>query len=263
MPKRSAKAGALLLFPGAGSSSSHPSLVAIEEALAPLPVARADFPYRRGGPSRSRPGAEAARRVVEEAGLLAERAGVDSRPDRAGRPLDGRPDVLDGGGRRAARRGARADLVSTAPAGQARAAARRALPAARASRACSSPAPVTRSARPASSRPTPPRSRARSPTCGSTAGRHDLKGADGEIASMVVELADLDLSAHQRSSWSDEDGDGRAQREADVVDEPREHVVGHADAAVVHVLRRARTDRSCRGCRRRRSRCSKSARSVV
>jgi predicted alpha/beta-hydrolase family hydrolase len=40
---------ALLLFPGAGSSREHSSLVALERALAPLPVARADFPYRREG----------------------------------------------------------------------------------------------------------------------------------------------------------------------------------------------------------------------
>jgi predicted alpha/beta-hydrolase family hydrolase len=41
--------GALLLTPGAGSSADHPSLVAIEEAVAPLPVDRHDFPYRRAG----------------------------------------------------------------------------------------------------------------------------------------------------------------------------------------------------------------------
>jgi hypothetical protein len=39
----------VVLFPGSGSSSDHPSLVALEEALAPLPVARVDFPYRRQG----------------------------------------------------------------------------------------------------------------------------------------------------------------------------------------------------------------------
>jgi len=44
-------AGALLLFPGAGSSSTHASLVAIEQAVDPLPVARADFPYRKAGRS--------------------------------------------------------------------------------------------------------------------------------------------------------------------------------------------------------------------
>ena len=41
--------GALLLFPGAGSSRTHASLVAIEKAVAPLPVVRADFPYRKAG----------------------------------------------------------------------------------------------------------------------------------------------------------------------------------------------------------------------
>jgi len=41
--------GALLLFPGAGSSSTNPSLIAIEDAVAPLPVERADFPYRLAG----------------------------------------------------------------------------------------------------------------------------------------------------------------------------------------------------------------------
>jgi hypothetical protein len=44
-------AGALLLFPGAGSSRTHPSLVAIERAVDPLPVVRADFPYRKAGRS--------------------------------------------------------------------------------------------------------------------------------------------------------------------------------------------------------------------
>lgn len=39
----------LLLFPGAGSSSSNPSLVAIEKAVAPMVCRRADFPYRKAG----------------------------------------------------------------------------------------------------------------------------------------------------------------------------------------------------------------------
>ena len=41
----------VVLFPGAGSSASHSSLVSLEEALSPLPVARIDFPYRRAGKS--------------------------------------------------------------------------------------------------------------------------------------------------------------------------------------------------------------------
>lgn len=39
----------LILFPGAGTSADHPSLRSIESAVAPLPVARVDFPYRRAG----------------------------------------------------------------------------------------------------------------------------------------------------------------------------------------------------------------------
>jgi len=39
----------LLLFPGAGSSSEHSCLVAIEQAVAPVVTVRADFPYRLAG----------------------------------------------------------------------------------------------------------------------------------------------------------------------------------------------------------------------
>lgn len=41
----------LVLFPGAGSSSTHSALLAIEESLSPLPVMRCDFPYRLAGKS--------------------------------------------------------------------------------------------------------------------------------------------------------------------------------------------------------------------
>lgn len=40
---------AVALWPGAGTAADHPSLLAIETALAPLPVERFDFPYRREG----------------------------------------------------------------------------------------------------------------------------------------------------------------------------------------------------------------------
>ena len=46
--RRKAPAG-LLLTPGAGSGSDHHTLVAIQDAVAPLPVARIDFPYRKEG----------------------------------------------------------------------------------------------------------------------------------------------------------------------------------------------------------------------
>ncbi len=39
----------LLLFPGAGSSSTHSSLLAIAKAVAPMNCVRADFPYRKAG----------------------------------------------------------------------------------------------------------------------------------------------------------------------------------------------------------------------
>ena len=81
----------MLLTPGAGSDRDHPALMAIEAALAPLPVERLDFPYRRAGrraPDRA-PRLVAA--VVEAAQALARTAGVA--PDRlvlGGRSMGGR-----------------------------------------------------------------------------------------------------------------------------------------------------------------------------
>jgi uncharacterized protein len=84
-------AAALLLFPGAGSDRTQPSLVAIEEAVAPLPTVRADFPYRTAGrraPDRA-PILLAA--VVEEAAAIA--ATVTCQPEAVvlgGRSMGGR-----------------------------------------------------------------------------------------------------------------------------------------------------------------------------
>jgi len=61
---------ALLLFPGAGGDRDHHTLVALEEALGPIRVARRDFPYRRkrkGPPDRAPKLIEA---VVDEAAAL-------------------------------------------------------------------------------------------------------------------------------------------------------------------------------------------------
>ena len=88
--KPAAVAG-VLLTPGANSGRDHPALVAIERRLAPLPVARIDFPYRREGrkaPDRA-PKLIASHR--DEAAAFAERIGVD--PDRlvlGGRSMGGR-----------------------------------------------------------------------------------------------------------------------------------------------------------------------------
>jgi predicted alpha/beta-hydrolase family hydrolase len=49
MRARRTKLDGVLLTPGAGSGRDHHTLLAIESALSPLPVARVDFPYRRAG----------------------------------------------------------------------------------------------------------------------------------------------------------------------------------------------------------------------
>lgn len=81
----------MLLFPGAGSSSAHSSLLAIEAALSPLPVSRSDFPYRRAGRRAPDRLPKLIACVVEKARLLTERARID--PDRlvlGGRSMGGR-----------------------------------------------------------------------------------------------------------------------------------------------------------------------------
>ena len=71
------KPEALLLTPGAGSSRDHPSLVAIERAVAPLPVERHDFPYRREGRKAPDRAPKAVADVREAAARLAHRAGAE------------------------------------------------------------------------------------------------------------------------------------------------------------------------------------------
>ena len=81
----------MLLTPGAGSSASHSSLVALETALAPLPVARIDFPYRREGRRAPDRAPKLIAFVREEAALLATSVGVDpSRIVLGGRSMGGR-----------------------------------------------------------------------------------------------------------------------------------------------------------------------------
>jgi predicted alpha/beta-hydrolase family hydrolase len=88
---RARGAGALLLTPGAGSDRDHPSLLAIEAAVAPLPVARVDFPYRRAGRRAPDRADKLIACVVEEAAALVASAGI--RADRlvlGGRSMGGR-----------------------------------------------------------------------------------------------------------------------------------------------------------------------------
>jgi hypothetical protein len=69
-------AGALLLAPGAGADRDHHTLVALEEALAPLPVGRMDFPYRKAGKKAPDRAPVAIAAVREEAEALVAAAGV-------------------------------------------------------------------------------------------------------------------------------------------------------------------------------------------
>ena len=81
----------LFLTPGAGSNRDQAGLVALEERLAPLPVERMDFPYRKAGkpfPDRAPVLVQAVRDGV--ASMAADR-GLD--PDRlvlGGRSMGGR-----------------------------------------------------------------------------------------------------------------------------------------------------------------------------
>jgi predicted alpha/beta-hydrolase family hydrolase len=69
---------AAVLFPGAGSSRTHHTLVALDEALAPCRVVRADFPYRKTGRrAPDRPPVLLAT-VRDEAAALAAELGVGS-----------------------------------------------------------------------------------------------------------------------------------------------------------------------------------------
>ena len=75
-------AGRALLFPGAGSSRTQPALVAVDRALVDafgddFPVVRADFPYRREGRRAPDRAPKLIACVREEADLLASKAGVD------------------------------------------------------------------------------------------------------------------------------------------------------------------------------------------
>lgn len=83
--------GALLLTPGAGSGREQSTLVAIEAAVAPLPVARVDFPYRKEGRRAPDRAPKLVESVRADAAALAAEAHV--RPGRValgGRSMGGR-----------------------------------------------------------------------------------------------------------------------------------------------------------------------------
>jgi predicted alpha/beta-hydrolase family hydrolase len=81
----------VLLAPGAGADRDHHTLVALEEGLAPLPVSRMDFPYRKAGKKAPDRAPVAVAAVVAEAAAAVDAAGVT--PDRlvlGGRSFGGR-----------------------------------------------------------------------------------------------------------------------------------------------------------------------------
>lgn len=85
------KPGALLLTHGAGSDRNHATLLAVERAVAPMPVERIDFPYRRAGRKAPDRADKLIACIEEEAAALVARAGIE--PDAlvlGGRSMGGR-----------------------------------------------------------------------------------------------------------------------------------------------------------------------------
>src|SRR5205807_5719770 len=82
---------ALLLTPGASAGREQPALVAVEQALAPVPVERMDFPYRKAGRKSPDKAPVLIEAVREGAAALAKRTRLT--PDRlalGGRSMGGR-----------------------------------------------------------------------------------------------------------------------------------------------------------------------------
>jgi hypothetical protein len=81
----------VLLAPGSGSSSSHPTLLALAATLDPLPVRRMDFPYRLAGRHFPDPPSVLVDAVCREAAALAAETGVPvGRVVLGGRSMGGR-----------------------------------------------------------------------------------------------------------------------------------------------------------------------------
>ena len=83
--------GALLLTPGAGADRNQHTLVAVEQAVSPLPCHRVDFPYRLAGKRAPDRAPVAVAHLVAQAAEFTAQAGVA--PDRlvlGGRSYGGR-----------------------------------------------------------------------------------------------------------------------------------------------------------------------------
>ena len=92
-PRTGARAGALLLAPGASAGRDQPALVSIDEAVSAtgIVVDRMDFPYRLAGKRAPDKAPVLVYAVEENARRLAERAGVEqARVALGGRSMGGR-----------------------------------------------------------------------------------------------------------------------------------------------------------------------------
>jgi uncharacterized protein len=76
MTSRRTTPGAVLLAPGAGADRDHHTLVAVAEAVAPVPSGRMDFPYRRAGRRAPDKAPVAVAAVREEAAALVAEVGM-------------------------------------------------------------------------------------------------------------------------------------------------------------------------------------------
>ena len=82
---------AVLLTHGAGSDRDHPTLTALEDGLAPLPVHRMNFPYREQGRRAPDRAPKLIAAIRDEVGEVCERLGIE--PDDVvlgGRSMGGR-----------------------------------------------------------------------------------------------------------------------------------------------------------------------------
>jgi uncharacterized protein len=83
--------GAVLLAPGAGADRNHHTLVAVADAIAPLPCRRMDFPYRLAGRRAPDKAPVAVAALRDQAGdLVAERSMRANRLVAGGRSFGGR-----------------------------------------------------------------------------------------------------------------------------------------------------------------------------
>lgn len=81
----------VLLYPGAGSGADHPGLVAVADALAPIECLRRDFGYRQRGRRAPDRAPKLMAEVRAELARIADHSGDDARPVvLGGRSMGGR-----------------------------------------------------------------------------------------------------------------------------------------------------------------------------